>query len=466
MENIISDTEIEFCNRPKEYSISSRGDLRPIKIFCICAAYISLQFAYSVEFAIVSPIMNVDFGFPQWVYGIIWLTGPFAGFLQPLIGSLTDHSTCCLGRRRPTLIVGTIMTVITFSLLLNINKLLLPLNILWLRIIIMFIIMLATNISINCIQVPIRSLVADIVPKHQQEYATRLGALLMHISACITNLVGGVRFFTNWDFDTELFLFFAGIIVIPIFCTITCIFAKEKKITEKVLNDVSQFSLIFQKIKHIRKPILKIAILYMISWMALYPAESLLTDHFGIIYGMKGPKSEYFRNYHHGQALGMFALSLSNFIVIPISFIQAKIRAKMGVRLTYASAQLVLCMILTTVFTTKNGYVLLGFFSLLESTKLFFISFPFEMIHNYCYTEENGTYVGIMNIFCVTGQTLTNFICTTGFGSIKIKSFPSTSMPIAAGSIFSLFAAIGSYFLDEPKDKTHIDDTISDKPLM
>ena len=460
----MSSTEPDVVTTSKNGPHTTENTMSKWRIISICAVFVSIQFAYTVEYSVTSPIMSVDFKFPSWTYGIIWTTGPIAGLLQPLIGRLTDRSLCRWGKRRPTLLVGIISSVIFLSVLLNINKFLIQLQG-WPKYTIMFILMLCLNISFNAIQTPARSLVSDLIDTRDQEFATKTCAVLMNLSSSLTNLIGGFRFFTGAEYDTDIILFYVGIVVIPLFGFITLLSAKEVQNNEVIFNE-NPFSAICHKLKGFPKSLLSIAIAYFFSWAAYYPANSLLTDYFGTIFGNRGPESEYFDNYHEGQSFGMFVLSISNFIVFLICFIQVWVRKKIGLKLTYLFSQILLCVILSSLLLTKNEYVLLGCFSLFASTSLFFNSVPFEIVQNSTLQGDHGIYIGILNLFCILGQVCGNIVCTTLFGLIKSDLFSSTAISMASGCIFSLISAIFSCFIQkvDTNQTNTIDSTLLNDP--
>lgn len=107
---------------------------------------------------------------------LAWLAGPLSGLLmQPLVGRLSDRCTSRLGRRRPFLIAGSLLT--SFSLLMFSNAQLIAgvfveesrqQRLALALAVIAFFLM---DFSIQIVQAPLRALVTDIVPKKQRALA-------------------------------------------------------------------------------------------------------------------------------------------------------------------------------------------------------------------------------------------------------------------------------------------------------
>ena len=71
--------------------------------------FFGLQFAWQMRIILSGPVTE-GLGASPFIYGLIWLAGPFTGMVvQPLIGALSDKTVSPLGRRRPYLLGGAIL---------------------------------------------------------------------------------------------------------------------------------------------------------------------------------------------------------------------------------------------------------------------------------------------------------------------------------------------------------------------
>ena len=222
--------------------LNQRDHLSVFHILGICCAMLSFQIAYTVEFSLGNPIMS-GLGIPGWAQTIIWLCGPLSGFLvQPLIGFYSDISTFRLGRRRPFIIIGSVGIALGFALMYFVveignamgtsEKARKAGKIVW-----FIIALLITNVSINVIQGPSRTLVGDVVPLKQQSSANSMASLMLGVATVITNLIGGLDIasktgLNRYKIYTEQLTFIAGGVFIIIGVVITLIVAKEEQLRD------------------------------------------------------------------------------------------------------------------------------------------------------------------------------------------------------------------------------------------
>ena len=71
--------------------------------------FFGLQFAWQMRIILSGPVTE-GLGASPFIYGLIWLAGPFTGMVvQPLVGALSDKTVSPLGRRRPYLLGGALL---------------------------------------------------------------------------------------------------------------------------------------------------------------------------------------------------------------------------------------------------------------------------------------------------------------------------------------------------------------------
>ena len=81
--------------------------------------FLGLQFAWQMRIILSAPVTE-GLGADPFIYGLIWLAGPFTGMVvQPLIGALSDKTKSRFGRRRPYLLGGAIIASIALWLFPN-----------------------------------------------------------------------------------------------------------------------------------------------------------------------------------------------------------------------------------------------------------------------------------------------------------------------------------------------------------
>lgn len=81
--------------------------------------FLGLQFAWQMRIILSAPVTE-HLGADPFIYGLIWLAGPFTGMVvQPLIGAISDKTKSKFGRRRPYLLSGAIIAAIALWLFPN-----------------------------------------------------------------------------------------------------------------------------------------------------------------------------------------------------------------------------------------------------------------------------------------------------------------------------------------------------------
>ncbi|KAI8850417.1 hypothetical protein BC829DRAFT_467676, partial [Chytridium lagenaria] len=83
------------------------------QILLLTASLGGIQFAWTVEFAYGTPYLQ-SLGMPKPLLALVWLAGPLSGLcIQPLVGVYSDRCTMSWGRRRPFLIGGAFIMVLS-----------------------------------------------------------------------------------------------------------------------------------------------------------------------------------------------------------------------------------------------------------------------------------------------------------------------------------------------------------------
>lgn len=168
--------------------------------------YAGVQISYSAQINLGTSQLFL-LGMSERTVALTWLAGPLSGLImQPLVGHLSDTCTSRLGRRRPFVIAGTLLTALSLLLFANsveIVRMFAPDAsarggaVLWLAVIAFF----ALDFSVNAVQAPLRMLAIEIVPPSQRATANSYLAAFTGIG----NLIGGILAALNLS---KLFPFF------------------------------------------------------------------------------------------------------------------------------------------------------------------------------------------------------------------------------------------------------------------
>ena len=89
------------------------------KFISFALGFFGLQFAWQMRIILSGPVTE-NLGASPFIFGLIWLAGPFTGMIvQPIIGVLSDKTTSRFGRRRPYLLGGALLSALALWALPN-----------------------------------------------------------------------------------------------------------------------------------------------------------------------------------------------------------------------------------------------------------------------------------------------------------------------------------------------------------
>ncbi len=154
--------------------------------------FLGLQFAWQMRIILSAPVTE-GLGASPFIYGLIWLAGPFTGMVvQPLVGVLSDNTKSRFGRRRPYLLGGALITAIALwafpnsagisDLIGKICHLNMPA---WGGLLVAAIMIWIIDACINIAQGPYRALVPDVVPQDQHSVANSYISLSIGLGSVI-----------------------------------------------------------------------------------------------------------------------------------------------------------------------------------------------------------------------------------------------------------------------------------------
>jgi maltose/moltooligosaccharide transporter len=193
-------------------------------IWNMCFGFLGLQFGFALQNANVSRIFQT-LGAKIDDIPILWIAAPLTGFLvQPLVGYLSDRTWTKLGRRRPYLLVG--------ALLSSGALLFMPMSpVLWVAAVMLWIL----DASINTSMQPFRAFVGDQLPVSQRSTGYILQSFLIGTGAVVASALpwlfekAGVANVAPAGLvpDTVRYSFFLGAVVLFVTVLWTVISTRE-----------------------------------------------------------------------------------------------------------------------------------------------------------------------------------------------------------------------------------------------
>lgn len=463
-------------------------------LFAICCSLMGVQFVYSIQFSLGSPLFKNELKLKQSTIAIILATsGPISGFIvQPVVGVWSDGCRSRLGRRRPFLIAGAIGCVIGMALIggsVDIGE--------WLGdirsspdfhdhtwgIVLAISGLMIMNVFVNTIQGPARAIVLDLVPSDKQQDGNAMVSGVMGISAIIANLVGVPLFSTDEPYR-NLFLLGVGFVLAA--SAVTIIFAKEKRFEENGEEDSllpdgkshsgvgGAFYKIFYAFKTIPKAMIIVVLTYFFSWCAYSPFMIYTTSFFSDnLYGGGA-------NVNKGITMGMYGLAIFSAAQWLFSLVLAPLTRLLPVQWVYFITQLIATVAYGSFYFIQSiedlttalavTYVVMAVVAINFTTMN---SVPFGLVRGITGTKNAGLYMGVLNAASVVAQTATNMLAglvlsltekdvsyssdsswslsSSASESSRPTSIQNVTNAIIFGGALSVFAAICSLALREKK---------------
>ncbi|KAI7903398.1 major facilitator superfamily domain-containing protein [Cokeromyces recurvatus] len=265
-----------------------RGPNNTIRIIFLTLCLAGLQFTGTVEMAYGTPYL-LSLGLSKSFMSLVWIAGPLSGLImQPIVGVISDSCESKWGRRRPFLIGGSLVVVISL-LVIGWTR-----EITWLftrqeegdtfklvSIIIAIIFIYILDFSINCVQASCRALIVDSLPSSQQENGTAWAGRMVGLGNVAGYFMGYADLVRAFPFlgNTQLKVLCVLATLVLLACDfITCYTVKEKAFnmndTNRQKRENSPFTLfsgIFKNIWHLPKPIQRICNVQFFAWIGWFP---------------------------------------------------------------------------------------------------------------------------------------------------------------------------------------------------
>jgi solute carrier family 45 protein 1/2/4 len=391
-------------------------------LFFLCFSLAGVQFVYSIQFAIGTPLFRQKLKVSDANIAIILSTaGPISGFLvQPVIGVLSDACQFRFGRRRPFILGGALlcaagMAIIGFSAFIgdaigdstgddvshHWRALIFAISGLWIM-----------NVAVNIMQGPARALVADVVAAEYQQLGNAMVSCTMGLAAVIGNVVGAQFLGTS---EPYVYLFSMGIGLVLASTIPTLIVANETPFVRPEgmkVNILSVFVKIYQGFRHMPFNMMRVSLVFFFAWCGYSPFMIYITTFFGKNVNNGNPDADPPTVYQDGVKYGMYAQAGLAAVSLVYSFILPYLVKFLGVRPTWfvTQAMQTACFILFLWFDQLWVAVLLTCVVGLNFTT--FNSVPFALVTNMVATADAGMYMGVLNSAGVVAQTVTNSLAS------------------------------------------------------
>ena len=390
--------------------------------------FFGLQFAWQMRIILSGPVTE-GLGASPFIYGLIWLAGPFTGMVvQPLVGALSDKTVSPLGRRRPYLLGGALLASLALLIFPNsggIAEGLASLTGLHLPavtgLLIAAIMIWVIDACVNVAQGPYRALIPDVVPEEQYSIANSYISLAIGLGSVVA---AGTAPFLKWAFGYQMSIpaqFVMAALAFTLGMIWTCITIKESKREyenkqETVQNNVS----FWQSLKEffaLSPEVSKICTMQFFTWIGTMCMMIFFTQYaVHTIYCVpdlttvsESTKELYAQATLTGTNFSSICFAIFNLIcfivAIPIGFLSAKFSNKK----VHIISIITMILAYLGMFFAKDPKAVAALMGLSGIGWASICALPFAMLSQFIKKGTEGSVMGIFNIFIAGPQV---FVCT------------------------------------------------------
>lgn len=396
-----------------------------------CLGFFGLQFAWQMRIILSGPVTE-GLGASPFIYGLIWLAGPFTGMVvQPLVGALSDKTVSPFGRRRPYLIGGAILASIALwifpnsagvaNFLHNITGLNLPA---WSALLIAAIMIWIIDACVNVAQGPYRALIPDVVPPEQYSLANSYISLAIGLGSVVAaGAAPFLKYFLNYQMSIPA-QFIMAALAFTLGMLWTCITIKEHQTKKEMVKEAAiaevKEDTFMDSLKNffaLSPEVSKICTMQFFTWIGTMCMMIFFTQYsVHTVYGVPDLSAVSAEVNHQFSSASLSGTNFSSIcfaifnlvcflVAIPIGILSAKfgnkkvhiisiitmILAYLGMAFSHDKA----------VVATMMGVAGIGWASI--------CALPFAMLSQYIKKGTEGSVMGIFNIFIAGPQV---FVCT------------------------------------------------------
>ncbi len=396
------------------------------KFISFAIGFFGLQFAWQMRIILSGPVTE-ELGASPFIFGLIWLAGPFTGMVvQPLIGALSDKTRTVFGRRRPYLLGGALLSALAlwaFPNSANITEWLgktLGLDLpVWSALLFAAIMIWVLDACVNIAQGPYRALVPDVVPQEQHSIANSYISLAIGLGSVVA---AGTAPFLKWAFGYQMpinaqFIMAALAFLLGMFWT--CIVIKERKLAKEENKEEDKFDFI-QSLRDffaLSPEVAKICWMQFFTWignmcMMIYFTQYAVHTVFAVpdlSEVSEIVKASYDTAVLTGTNFSSVCFAIFNLVCFLVAIPIGVLSVKYGNKKVHIISMLSMALaFLGMAFTTNPKFVavLMGLSGIGWAS---ICALPFAMLSQYIKPGTEGSVMGIFNIFIAGPQV---FVCT------------------------------------------------------
>ena len=397
------------------------------KFLSFALGFFGLQFAWQMRIILSGPVTE-NLGASPFIFGLIWLAGPFTGMVvQPLIGALSDKTTSPLGRRRPYLLGGALLSAIALwalpnsEIITNFISSTLHIKLPALAALCFAAVMIwILDACVNIAQGPYRALVPDVVPPEQHSIANSYISLAIGLGSVVAAATAP---FLKWAFNYQMSInaqFIMAALAFSLGMIWTCITIKERRHQKDDSEKAEKFDFIksLKDFFALSPEVGKICWMQFFTWignmcMMIYFTQYAIHTVYGVpdLSGVSEMvKSSYDAAVLAGTNFSSICFAIFNLVCFLVAIPIGVLSVKYGNKKVHIISMLsmALAFLGMAVFTTNVKLVAL-LMALSGIGWASICALPFAMLSQYIKPGTEGSVMGIFNIFIAGPQV---FVCT------------------------------------------------------
>ena len=391
--------------------------------------FFGLQFAWQMRIILSAPVTE-NLGADPFIYGLIWLAGPFTGMVvQPLIGALSDKTKSRFGRRRPYLLGGAIIASIALWLFPNsgniVNGLssIVGVNLpLWSGLLFAALMIWVIDACINIAQGPYRALIPDVVPKEQHSLANSYISLAIGLGSVVAAATAPVlKLVFNYQMSIPA-QFIMAALAFTLAMAWTCMTIKEKSTlnntNEKDKKSDVGFWHSMKEFFALSPEVSKICVMQFFTWIGMMCMMIFFTN-FAIhtVYGVPDltklaadVQSQFMDLQTTATNFSSICFAIFNLVCFLIAIPIGVLAGKFGNKKVHIISLLSMVLAYLIMGVFKASPLVVGFGMALSGIGWASVcALPFAMLSKYIKAGTEGSVMGIFNIFIAGPQV---FVCT------------------------------------------------------
>jgi maltose/moltooligosaccharide transporter len=408
--------------------------------------FFGIQFGWGLQMANMSAIYEYLGASPDQI-PMLWLAAPLTGLIvQPIIGNMSDHTWCRLGRRRPYFLAGAILSAAALLAMPHSSALWMAAGLLWIL-----------DASINIGMEPFRAFVADLLPESQRTrgFATQslfigLGAVIASALPWLLNRAGVAETATAaHSIPTVVRISFslgAAVFLAAVLWTVSTTREYPPGDSEGATQAraASPAAEILDAIRQMPRTMRQLAWVQICTWLGLF----CMWLYFPVavarnVFGAAGPESPL---YNEGVQWAGLCFGMYSAVCFFFSFGLEPMARALSRRRTHGLCLVAGALGLLLVAAIHNKYLLLLSMTGVGIAWASTLSMPYAMLAGSLPPARTGLYMGIFNFFIVTPE----IVASLGFGWVMKNVLGNNRLAaVVCGGVFLLLAALLAQFVDD-----------------